>query len=65
MSDKLTKAEIIANLKDKLGYSSDEIHSVIDEVFEEIKDALCDGKTIELRGFGTFEVRRRKGRDKA
>jgi integration host factor subunit beta len=34
-------------------------------LIEEIKDALVDRKTIELRGFGTFEVRVRKGRQKA
>ena len=34
-------------------------------MFEEIKDGLKENKVIELRGFGTFEVRTRKGREKA
>ena len=42
-----------------------DIHKVIDELFEEIKDGLKDSRIIELRGFGTFEVRVRKGRAKA
>ena len=65
MQEKLTKAAIIENLHNKLGYNKDQIHVVIDELFEEIKDGLKDSRVIELRAFGTFEVRIRKGRAKA
>ena len=65
MQEKLTKAAIIENLHNKLGYNKDQIHVVIDELFEEIKNGLKDSRVIELRGFGTFEVRIRKGRAKA
>ena len=65
MQEKLTKAAIIENLHNKLGYNKDQIHVVIDELFEGIKDGLKDSRVIELRGFGTFEVRIRKGRAKA
>lgn len=63
--EKLTKAKIIENVHDQLGYSTSDIHCVIDQFFEEIKKGLEDDKVIELRGFGTFEVRTRKGREKA
>ena len=62
MDEKLTKAAIIENLHNKLGLNRTEIHMVIDELFEEIKDGLKDDRVIELRGFGTFEVRQRKAR---
>ena len=65
MQEKLTKAAIIENLHNKLGYNRAEIHMVIDELFEEIKDGLKDSRISELRGYGTFEVRVRKGRAKA
>ena len=65
MQEKLTKAAIIENLHNKLGYNRAEIHMVIDELFEEIKDGLKDGRIIAHRGFGTIEVRVRKGRAKA
>ena len=65
MEQKLTKAAIIESLHAKLGINRTDIHSVIDELFEEIKDGLKDNRVIELRGFGTFEVRVRKGREKA
>lgn len=65
MKDKLTKAEIIENLHDKLGLSRTDIHRTIDEIFEEIKEGLKNNQVIELRGLGTFEVKVRKGREKA
>ncbi len=62
---KLTKAEIIDQIHEKLSVSRNEIHDVIDEFFEELKEALQEDRVIELRGFGTFEIRTRKGREKA
>lgn len=32
----------------------------VDTIFESMKDALKEGKRIELRGFGVFQVRDRK-----
>lgn len=65
MNTKLTKAEIIENIHDKLGMDRKDIHAIIDEFFEEIKDGLRNGQTAELRGFGTFEVRTRKEKERA
>jgi len=63
--NKLTKAEIIESIYEKLGINRKDIHNIVDEFFEEIKNGLSDGKVVELRGFGTFEIRTRKGRDRA
>ncbi|HIV98477.1 MAG TPA: integration host factor subunit beta [Candidatus Ornithospirochaeta avicola] len=65
MEEKLTKAAIIESLHAKFGISRNDIHTIIDELFEEIKDGLKEDRIIELRGFGTFEVKTRKGREKA
>ena len=69
MAEKLTKAELIDALYVTLSPSSKttrkEIHELIDGLFSEIKGAILSGKTVELRGFGTFEVKLRKGRTKA
>ena len=62
---KMTKAEIIEHIYEKSGVSRKDIHGVIDSFFEEVKDALTDDRVVELRGFGTFEIRTRKGREKA
>ena len=63
--EKLTKAEIIENIYDKVQVNRKDIHSIIDSFFDEVKAALSEDKIVELRGFGTFEVRTRKGRNKA
>ena len=67
MTDKkLTKAEIIDNIKSKHPeIGREDIHQVLDGLFEELKAGLAADKVIELRGLGTFEVRTRAGKDHA
>ena len=62
---KLTRAEIIENIYERTGFNKKDIHEIMDTIFEEIKEALLKDKIVELRGFGTFELRTRKGREKA
>jgi integration host factor subunit beta len=62
---KVTKAEIVESVYQKTGMSRKEIRTVVDLFLDEIKDALIERMIIELRGFGTFEIRVRKGRQKA
>ena len=64
-SRKLTKAELIDKIHDTLGLHRDDIHEVIDAVIVELKAGLSEDRVIELRGFGTFEIKTRKGREKA
>jgi integration host factor subunit beta len=63
--EKHTKTEIVDSLCEKTGMSRKEIKILIDKFIGELKDALVAGKVIELRGFGTFEIKVRKGRQKA
>jgi integration host factor subunit beta len=62
---KITKAEIIDSIYEKTGINRKDIKTSVDLALEEIKNALTQGTMIELRGFGTFEIRIRKGRQKA
>ncbi|MCL2209366.1 MAG: integration host factor subunit beta [Treponema sp.] len=62
---KFTKADIIDALYEKTGMSRGEIRNVIDLFIEEMKDALINRQVIELRGFGTFDVKIRKARSRA
>jgi integration host factor subunit beta len=62
---KVTKADIIDAIYQKKGLSRKDIKTAVDSFLEEIKDALIKQQIIELRGFGTFETRLRKGRKKA
>jgi integration host factor subunit beta len=65
VTNKFTKADIIDSLYNKTGINRKDIRDVVDLFIEEIKKALVNQKVIELRGFGTFETKIRKGRKKA
>lgn len=65
MADKTTKADLVEAIQAKGTITQKETKELIDAVFEKIKNAILGGKTVELRGFGTFEVKTRKGRQRA
>jgi nucleoid DNA-binding protein len=65
MAGKITRAEIIESLYQKTSINRKDIHALIDLLIDDIKNALVNDEVVELRGFGTFEVRTRKGRTRA
>jgi nucleoid DNA-binding protein len=65
MADKVTKADFIETLFEMTKVNRKDIHTIIDSFLDEVKNALIADKVVELRGFGTFEVRTRKGRSRA
>lgn len=64
-SVKIKKADLVNAVYEKTGFDKQTIQGVADNFLEEISRALQNGSTIELRGFGTFEPRLRKGREVA
>jgi len=62
---KYTKADIIDALYEKTGMNRTEIRGAVDLFIDEMKEALMRRQVIELRGFGTFEVKVRKARPRA
>jgi integration host factor subunit beta len=65
LSGKYTKVDIIDALYEKTGMNRTEIRDTIDIFIDEIKEALMRRQVIEIRGFGTFEVKIRKARPRA
>ncbi|MFP4363010.1 MAG: HU family DNA-binding protein [Spirochaetia bacterium] len=64
--EKVTKADLVDRIyESNKEVSRKDIHNILDCFFDEIKDSLEEDSVIELRGFGTFEIRTRKGREKA
>lgn len=63
--DKLTKIDLVESVYLNTKVEKQQVQVVVDNLLEQLKSSLEDGKTIELRGFGTFEKRLRKGRSKA
>ena len=39
-----------------------DIEKILDIIFLEITEALCRGENIEIRGFGTYKIIKRKAR---
>ena len=62
---KITKYELVEAVYQNTKYEKLVIQDVVDGFLQKIKEALKDGNTIELRTFGTFEPRLRKGRSVA
>ena len=65
MAKKMTKADLVEEVFRNTNLPKNEIVQITDSLLEEIKSALCNGSSIELRTFGTFELRLRKGRKNA
>ena len=65
MAEKITKKELVEEIYKNTNLPKKEILLVIDSLFTEIKNALCNGSSIELRQFGTFEIKARAGRKNA
>lgn len=59
----MTKSELVEKMCLKLrSLSKTEVEIIVDTLFHKMTDALKKGHRIELRGFGTFEVRQREAR---
>ena len=39
-----------------------DIEEILEIIFFEISEALCRGKNVEIRGFGTYKIIKRKAR---
>ena len=59
---KVTKGDLVDAVYKSTDVEKIVIQKVVDSLLLHTREALESGSTIELRGFGTFEVRLRKGR---
>ncbi len=58
----VTKKEIVMKIAEETGMKQIHVKRIVQKTFDKIIDALNEGQTIELRNFGVFKVRTRKGR---
>ncbi len=61
-SKTLTRADLVRSVTEATGTSTTNAQEAVEAVIGTMTDALCNGVRVELRGFGSFEVRRRKPR---
>ena len=58
----MTKADLVEEVVRVSGLSKKHAESIVNTVFASIVEALEKDEKIELRGFGSFRVRRRRSR---
>ncbi|NQT07056.1 MAG: integration host factor subunit beta [Candidatus Omnitrophica bacterium] len=58
----LTKKDIVMKIAEETSLKQIHVKKVVQMTFDKIIAALNDGQNIELRNFGVFKVRTRKGR---
>jgi integration host factor subunit alpha len=58
----LTKAHMAEHLFEELGLNKREAKDMVEMFFEEIRQALEDGRQVKLSGFGNFDLREKKQR---
>ena len=58
----MTKADIVDIIATATGLTKVETEAVVDGFIQTVIDSMRQGKNIEIRGFGSFKVKKRKGR---
>lgn len=60
----MTKADLVDQVTEAIGpgVTKKDCALVVDAFLNAVKKTLSDGDHIEIRGFGTFKVRKRKSR---
>jgi integration host factor subunit beta len=58
----MTKAELVDEVARVVQLTKKQAETIVNIVFDSIVDSLRAGQKIELRGFGSFRLRRRGGR---
>ncbi len=55
----MTKADIVANISEKLGMEKLDVQAIVETFMSEVKDSLESGDNVYLRGFGSFIIKTR------
>jgi integration host factor subunit alpha len=58
----LTKAEMAERLFEEFGLNKREAKDLVEMFFEELRNALEQGRQVKLSGFGNFNLRMKKER---
>ena len=53
----MNKSDLISTLAKKKNLSIKEASSIVNTILETMTDVLAQGKSIEIRGFGSFSVK--------
>ena len=59
----MNKKELVQNIVENSLLTKKDVDEIVTNVFEEISKALANGESVDVFGFGKFEVTERKERD--
>jgi len=60
----MTKAELVDKISEKKpGLTRKQVEVVVNTVLDGVKDALSRDDKVEIRGFGSFRVRKRRAKE--
>ena len=59
----MTKADIVDKVAEGTGLTKLETEAIIEGFFSTVIDALKNGRGIEIRGFGSFKVKKKNARN--
>ncbi|MBE6354468.1 HU family DNA-binding protein [Treponema sp.] len=62
---KITRADLVESVYQNTSCERKVIQVIVESFIEQLKINLAAANTVELRGFGSFDIRLRKGREKA
>ncbi len=57
----MTKKDIIMKISEETGLKQIDVKEVVQRTFDIVIKSLIKGETVELRNFGIFKVKTRKG----
>jgi nucleoid DNA-binding protein len=58
----MTKRDLVVRISEETGLVQQQVLDVVQKTLDYISEAVAQGKTVELRNFGVFEVKVRKAR---
>lgn len=58
----MTKADLIEEVSRVVEVTRKESEVIVETIFESVVKSLRDGDKVEVRGFGSFRTRERRGR---
>lgn len=59
----MTKSELIEQVAQKVStFSRKDIEIIVDTLFDSMSRSLSQGDKVEIRGFGSFKIKERDGR---
>ncbi len=59
----MTKSELIEAVSSEVkSFSKKDVEIIVDSLFQSMSESLSKGEKVEIRGFGSFKIKERDGR---